>query len=90
MVHLKINSRDVEVEEGTEGVELTYNASVVGQIITVNHLSNYFNENMTVVERLTVNNGDIINIDPTETNSYNVDGVVNKGLWKLIENQYDR
>ena len=81
---------NVEVEEGTEGVELTYNASVVGQIITVNHLSNYFNENMTVVERLTVNNGDIINIDPTETNSYNVDGVVNKGLWKLIENQYDR
>lgn len=81
---------NVEVEEGTEGVELTYNASVVGQIITVNHLSNYFNENMTVVERLTVNNGDIINIDPTETNSYNVDGVVNRGLWKLIENQYDR
>jgi len=81
---------NVEVVEGTEGVELTYNASVVGQIITVNHLSNYFNENMTVVERLTVNNGDIINIDPTETNSYNVDGVVNKGLWKLIENQYDR
>ena len=81
---------NVEVEEGTEGVELTYNASVVGQIITVNHLSNYFNENMTVVERLTVNNGDIINIDPTETNSYNVDGVVNRGLWKLIENKYDR
>lgn len=81
---------NVEVVEGNRGVNLTYDASVVGQIITVNHLSNYFNENMTVVERLTVNNGDIINIDPTETNSYNVDGVVNKGLWKLIENQYDR
>ena len=45
---------------------------------------------MNVVERLAVNNGDIINVDPTETNSYNVDSIVNKGLWKLIENQYDR
>ena len=81
---------NVEVEEGTEGVELTYNASVVGQIITVNNLSYFFNQDMNVVERLAVNNGDIINIDPTETNSYNVDGVVNRGLWKLIENQYDR
>ena len=81
---------NVEIEEGTEGVDLTYNASVVGQIITVNHLSNYFNQDMNVVERLAVNNGDIINVDPTETNSYNVDSIVNKGLWKLIENQYDR
>ena len=81
---------NVEIEEGTEGVDLTYNASVVGQIITVNNLFDYFNEDMNIVERLTVNNGDIINIDPTETNSYNVDGVVNRGLWKLIENKYDR
>ena len=81
---------NVEIEEGTEGVDLTYNASVVGQIITVNRLFNYFNQDMNVVERLAVNNGDIINVDPTETNSYNVDSIVNKGLWKLIENQYDR
>ena len=81
---------NVEIEEGTEGVDLTYDSSVVGQIITVNNLSNYFNQDMNVVERLAVNNGDIINVDPTETNSYNVDSIVNKGLWKLIENQYDR
>lgn len=81
---------NVEIEEGTEGVDLTYDSSVVGQIITVNNLANYFNQEMNVVERLVVNNGDIINIDPTETNSYNVDSIVNKGLWKLIENQYDR
>jgi len=45
---------------------------------------------MNEVERLTVNDGDIISIDPTETNSYNVDGVVNTGFWKLIENKDDR
>ena len=87
---VEVGKEETEEVKNTKGVTLTYDASVVGQIITVNHLSKYFNKNMTVVERLTVNNGDIINIDPTETNSYNVDGVVDRGLWKLIENQYDR
>ena len=81
---------NVEVQQGNSGVNLSYNASVVGQIITVNHLNTYFNVPMNEVERLTVNDGDIISIDPTETNSYNVDGVVNTGFWKLIENKDDR
>lgn len=81
---------NVEVQQGNQGVNLSYNASVVGQIITVNGLNTYFNVPMNEVERLTVNDGDIISINPTETNSYNVDGVVNTGFWKLIENKDDR
>lgn len=81
---------NVEVAEGASGVNLSYNASVVGQIITVNGLNTYFNVPMNEVERLTVNDGDIISINPTETNSYNVDGIVNTGFWKLIENKDDR
>ena len=45
---------------------------------------------MNIVERLDTPNGDIISINPTETNSYNVDGIVNTGFWKLIENKDDR
>lgn len=81
---------NVEVQQGNQGVNLSYNASVVGQIITVNRLNTYFNVPMNEVERLTVNDGDIISINPAETNSYNVDGVVNTGFWKLIENKDDR
>ena len=81
---------NVEVAEGTSGVNLTYNSAKVAQIITVNHLSTYFNVPMNEVERLTVSGGDIISVNPTETNSYNVDGVVNTGFWKLIENKDDR
>ena len=81
---------NVEVAEGTSGVNLTYDSAKVAQIITVNGLSTYFNVPMNEVERLDTTDGDIISVDPTETNSYNVDGVVNTGFWKLIENKDDR
>lgn len=81
---------NVEVAEGTSGVNLTYDSARVAQIITVNHLSTYFNGDMNEVERLDTTDGDIISVDPTETNSYNVDGVVNTGFWKLIENKDDK
>lgn len=81
---------NVEVAEGTSGVNLTYNSVKVAQIIAVNGLNTYFNVPMNIVERLDTPNGDIISINPTETNSYNVDGIVNTGFWKLIENKDDR
>lgn len=81
---------NVEVAEGTNGVNLTYDSAKVAQIITVNHLSTYFNVMMNEVERLDTTDGDKISVDPTETNSYNVDGVVNTGFWKLIENKQDK
>lgn len=81
---------NVEVAEGTSGVNLTYDSAKVAQIITVNGLSTYFNVPMNEVERLDTTDGDIISVDPTETNSYNVDGVVKTGFWKLIENKDDR
>lgn len=81
---------NVEVAEGTSGVNLTYDSAKVAQIITVNGLSTYFNVPMNEVERLDTTDGDIISVDPTETNSYNVDGVVNTGFWKLIENKDGR
>ena len=81
---------NVEVAEGTSGVNLTYDSAKVAQIITVNGLSTYFDVLMNEVERLDTTDGDIISVDPTETNSYNVDGVVNTGFWKLIENKDDK
>ncbi len=77
---------DVTVKEGNETTKITYDAQLVAQIINSNKLSKYIDTtNAIPVGTVTVNTGDKISIDSSESNGYNVLDVVKKGLWKQIK-----
>ena len=73
-------------KEGNETTKITYDAQLVAQIINSNKLSKYIDTtNAIPVGTVTVNTGDKISIDSSESNGYNVLDVVKKGLWKQIK-----
>ncbi|MDY4078173.1 MAG: pilus assembly PilX N-terminal domain-containing protein [Clostridium sp.] len=81
---------NVTIEDGTSDVNISYDSQVVGQIIRANNLDAYFNvADMETKETIITNEGDLLTSDK-DTYLYNASNVVNKHLWKLIENKDDK
>ena len=81
---------NVTIEDGSSDVNINYDSQIVGQIIRANKLDNYFNVNdMETEETIITNEGDLLTSDK-DTYLYNASNVVNKHLWKLIENKDDK
>lgn len=81
---------NVTIEDGASWVNINYDSQIVGQIISTNQLQNLFNvADMETLETIVTNEGDLLVADK-DTYLYNANNIVNKHLWKLIENRDDR